>query len=251
MNGPLRLTVLEHVPMPKETEKPVYEKVLKRLRTHHGERGVNVLKAFWVLFGVVMFISLMLIVYEPETGAWAAYLFGGTLVLLFLSPFVVAFVLEVFALVAPKRHALWKTGAKSKEYRLPEARDKYQARKHLDSLSPYDFEEAVAEIYRGYGYKVTVTQKSGDYGVDLLMRDKKGRTYAVQVKQLHGSVGRPTLQRLQGALLNAEADVPIIVTLSYFTEPAKVYAQQHGIQLVDGERLLSMYLPGRETPARQ
>ncbi len=233
--------------MPDETEKPVYDKVMKRLRATHGVRGVNVLKVVGVLIGVVMFVSLLLIVYEPGTGAWAGYLLGGSLVLLFLSPFIVTLFLEVFAAVAPKRHALWKAGVKPKEYRLPQLRDKYHVRKHFNSLSPYDFEEAVAEIYRSYGYKVTVTQKSGDYGVDLLMKDKKGTTHAVQVKQFRGSVGRPTLQRLQGALLNAEADVPVIVTLSYFTEPAKVYAQQHGIQLVDGERLLSMYMANPQT----
>ncbi len=227
--------------MPEETEKPGYEKVLKRLRARHGERGISVLKAVAVLIAFVMFIPIAFIATGTETGAWAGYVFGGTLVLLILSPFIVAFFLEVFAFVVPKRHALWKAGVKPKENKLPELRDKYQVRKHFNSLNPYDFEEAVAEVYRSYGYKVTVTQQSGDYGVDLLMKGKKGTTYAVQVKQFRGSVGRPTLQRLQGALLNAEADVPVIVTLSYFTEPAKVYAQQHGIQLVDGERLLSMY----------
>lgn len=227
-----------------EEERPFYADVVKRVREKHGERGVRVLQVVAVLLGAPMVVSILLIVYGYGDSTAVTYVFVGFLVLLIFSPFIVAFALDAYALVAPKRYGLWKAGVKSKAFRLPEFRDKYQARKHLSSLEPYEFEQAVAEIYRGYGYEVEVTQQSGDYGVDLRMEDKRGTKYAVQVKRFRSSsVGRPTLQRLQGALLHAEADVPIVVTLSYFTEKAKLYAEQHGIRLVDGEELLRMYNP--------
>ncbi len=225
-----------------EKEKSVYHDIMKRLRAKHGERGVNVLAALAIILSVIMVVSLASLYFY---GVWSAPVFAVSVALLIFSPFIVAFFLEVFALFAPKRHALWKAGAQNIASRLPEFRTRYEVRKYFRRLSDTKFEEAVAEVYRGYGHKVKVTPPSHDQGVDLFVEDKDGKVHAVQVKKYSHPVGTPTLQGLVGALLGAGADVPVVVTLSHFTQPAELYAQQLGIQLIDGEELINMCLKTR------
>jgi len=69
------------------------------------------------------------------------------------------------------------------------------------------FEEVVAAVFEAMGYTATVTQASGDHGVDVIAHpDALGleRPYIkVQVKSGIGSVGEPEVNQLKG-LLNTE-----------------------------------------------
>lgn len=125
---------------------------------------------------------------------------------------------------------------------LSKVRSRQGARLRLFDLTPRRFEVAVADVFQRYGYQTEVTSFVRDAGVDLLLKDGNGERYAVQIKQYKTgvSIGRPELQRLQGAMLNAEASRAIFVTLSHFSEPAIRYAGKHGIRLVDGEDLIDM-----------
>ena len=51
---------------------------------------------------------------------------------------------------------------------------------------------------------------------------------------------REKIQKLQGAMIDAEAHGAIFVTTSSFTRTAIDYAQRNGIELVDGEALDAM-----------
>ncbi len=118
-----------------------------------------------------------------------------------------------------------------------------EAREGLEALTPREFEEKVAEIFRSYDYQVDQTPYNQDLGIDLLMKDKEGRRYAVQIKQhARGTIGRPDLQKLQGAMLNAKVKRATFVASSQFSEPAKQYAHENSIQLIDGDELAKMYL---------
>ena len=121
------------------------------------------------------------------------------------------------------------------------------AREHFAGLSPKEFEEAVGKIFTSYGYETEVTPYVRDRGVDLFLNDKEGTRSVVQVKQYTSglSVGRPDLQKLQGAMLDANTDRAIFVTLSNFSEPARRYARQHGLRLIDGDDLVDMWLEGQ------
>ncbi len=122
-----------------------------------------------------------------------------------------------------------------------EFRANLKKRQFLTSLSPHRFEEAVARILESNGYRVSVTPQSGDLGVDVVA-ERGGRTFVVQVKQYASgtSIGRPDLQRLQGAMLHLRAHGMIFVTIGHFSAPAVEYAKQNGIRLIDGDELVAM-----------
>lgn len=132
---------------------------------------------------------------------------------------------------------------------LGRVRSRQESRHKLSKLTPRKFEEAVAQVFRRYGYDVELTPYVRDAGVDILLKDEDGNRHAVQVKQYASGapIGRPALQNLQGAMLNAEADRAILLTLSHFSEPAIRYAKKHGIRLIDGDELIEMFLDLEES----
>lgn len=102
----------------------------------------------------------------------------------------------------------------------------------LDYMDGYDFEDFVGKLYTAQGYSVTVTKKSGDYGVDLLLNGK-GRRIAVQVKRWQGSVGVRAIQEALAGKLHYSCNDAMVVTNSTFTKQAKDIAKSTGVQLVD------------------
>ncbi|MHA2213919.1 MAG: restriction endonuclease [Candidatus Thorarchaeota archaeon] len=114
-------------------------------------------------------------------------------------------------------------------------------RQHLYSLSPREFEAEVTNILRENGYQVQLTEYVSDYGIDAIAR-KDGNTYVVQIKRFAESnlIGRPDLQKLQGAMLHQRADGMIFITLGYFSKPAQEYGKKQGIMLIDGLYLVEM-----------
>src|SRR5690606_8112128 len=77
-------------------------------------------------------------------------------------------------------------------------------KKRLFRLTPYQFERMIKDLLEAMGYEnVEVTKASGDQGVDLIASIQFGSTTireVIQVKRVQGSVGRPVLDQLRGAL---------------------------------------------------
>lgn len=113
----------------------------------------------------------------------------------------------------------------------------------LLSLTPHEFEEAVAGVLARSSYrKVRVVGKAADLGVDIACLDRRGRPVVVQCKR-HApgiAVGSGEVQRFLGSITHAGADRGILVTTSRFSAPAVSLAEQHGIELVDGTDLVEM-----------
>lgn len=115
----------------------------------------------------------------------------------------------------------------------------------LDGLDGYQFEELTAKIMKKKGYeKIKVTPKSRDGGKDITMENSKGETILVECKH-QKFVGRPIIQKLQGAINHEENQNPskqvkgIIVTSGKFSQEAKDYNKEIGndIELIDGKEL--------------
>jgi restriction endonuclease Mrr len=116
----------------------------------------------------------------------------------------------------------------------------------LDELSGYEFEDAVASLFRAHGYDdVQVATRVADEGRDITMYD--GDTaYVVECKHT-GAVSRPVVQKLHSAVATFDHDGPkrgMVVTSGRFTDPAEEYAERlerrgdpHPIDLVDGSDL--------------
>jgi len=120
-------------------------------------------------------------------------------------------------------------------------------KKRLFRLTPYQFERMIKDLLEAMGYEnVEVTKASGDQGVDLIASIQFGITTikeVIQVKRVQGSVGRPVLDQLRGALHYFGALRGTIITTGTFTKQCKEKALFPGaapIGLIDGDRLLDL-----------
>lgn len=106
--------------------------------------------------------------------------------------------------------------------------------KKIEDMSGYEYEEFVAQRLREEGYhKVKVTQKSGDYGADIIAVDKKGRKTAIQCKKYKKPVGIKAVQEVNSARLYYNCDRAIVITNSTFTPNAKELAKSNKVDLIE------------------
>ena len=110
-------------------------------------------------------------------------------------------------------------------------------------MGGFEFEREVAELYRRLGYKATVTQATGDGGVDVILI-KDGMRIAMQCKHHSTPVGPKDIRELQGVVLTQDYDGGIFVSLNGFT-PGALNATESGggkveISLVDLNTLLRL-----------
>lgn len=108
----------------------------------------------------------------------------------------------------------------------------------LRSLTWREFEEAMAEYYihKGYGAEV-IGGSGGDGGIDLWL-SKRGRKYIVQCKHWKNSVGVAIIREMFGVMVSEKASGVVIVTTSYFTKEAKLFAEGKPVELIDGLQLV-------------
>ncbi len=127
-----------------------------------------------------------------------------------------------------------------------------KSRLDIDNLSGFEFEDLVAKIMSKIGYyNVKIADRVNDKGKDILMTYKKGDiSCPVVVECKHKeSVGRPVIQKLQGAMLHEKRSSPyikgIVVTSGKFSSTVKSYVDeinrdyknQMEIELIDGKKL--------------
>ncbi|WAH35052.1 restriction endonuclease [Alicyclobacillus dauci] len=115
---------------------------------------------------------------------------------------------------------------------------KIKATQRPKARKPEEFEEEVAEIFRRYGYKVSVTPYQGDHGVDIKVITPT--EYGIVQCKMYGpmnKVGEPAIRDFYGTMQHEHADVGYIVTTSDFTEQAYTWAKGKKIVLVNGYRL--------------
>jgi hypothetical protein len=98
---------------------------------------------------------------------------------------------------------------------------RYDARFHID---PRRFEDVVVSVYRDLGYDVEATGKTGDGGVDAVLR-RNGSAVGVQVKRVHGKVEAEAIRSFAGALYLKGMLRGVFVTTSDFTRGARKTAE--------------------------
>jgi restriction system protein len=116
------------------------------------------------------------------------------------------------------------------------------------SLSPDQFEQLVAQMLMNQGYTdVKVCGGAGDLGADITAKlPNSGGLAVVQCKRYapDRKVGSPEMQLFIGmAYTHHGAQQAIYVSTGGFTEPAIQLARQHGVELVDAERLQQLLAP--------
>lgn len=113
---------------------------------------------------------------------------------------------------------------------------KYWAEKQQNG---FEFENAVGELYKKLGYKVTVTQGTGDGGVDLILR-KSGVITIVQCKAHTHQVGPEPVRALWGVREDFNATEAIFIAYSGVTSGAIDFARGKKLQLLNVENLISL-----------
>jgi restriction system protein len=122
----------------------------------------------------------------------------------------------------------------------------------IKTMNPYRFERLVLDLLLAMGYggsreeAATVTQKSGDEGIDgLINEDRLGLDCIyVQAKRWQNSVGRPEIQSFVGALAGKHASKGIFITTSNFSPAAIEFAKSisQRVILIDGARLAELMI---------
>ncbi|MCZ8514352.1 restriction endonuclease [Paenibacillus filicis] len=133
--------------------------------------------------------------------------------------------------------------AREKEYKI-----KNCGIEEIDKMDGIDFEKRLENLFVVLDYKVTVTPKSGDQGVDLILK-KDSKKIAVQAKRYKGKVGNSAVQEILAGRTYYDCSEGWVVTTSYFTESAKNLASKVKIKLIDREELIKLLIQQQEKRA--
>jgi len=109
----------------------------------------------------------------------------------------------------------------------------------MDSMSGYDFEIAISEVFRRLGYAAEVTSTTRDQGADVIL-SRDGRRIAVQTKRQSSNVGNEAVQQVVSAKAIYGATEAMVVTTSDFTPSARQAATANGVELVGRAELAAL-----------
>lgn len=112
----------------------------------------------------------------------------------------------------------------------------------IDLMEGYMFEDYLRILFFYMGYKVEQTQKSRDYGADLILYELNTKSkIIVQAKRYNKPVGSKSVQEILGAIIHYKADEAWVVTNNHFTPQAETLAKENQIRLIDREELIEIY----------
>lgn len=106
----------------------------------------------------------------------------------------------------------------------------------IDIMQGVEFEECLKAHFERMGYKVNLTPKSGDYGVDLICHGRKDH-FVVQAKRYSGKIGISAVQQIIGGMHYYGFSKGMVVTNSYFTKNAHELAEKSNVVLWDRDTL--------------
>lgn len=106
------------------------------------------------------------------------------------------------------------------------------------TMTPRQFEDAIAELFRKLGYKVAQTPFSNDGGKDAIAW-KDGKKFLIECKryQEDKNVGRRDVQIFHSAVIDAKAEEGFFVTTGSYAHTAVEYAKKHQIKIYDSKSL--------------
>lgn len=110
-------------------------------------------------------------------------------------------------------------------------------------LKGHPFAELFAHLLNAMGWRTRVSPPGPDQGVDIIAhRDELGLEpprIKVQAKSGTGSIGDPVVKQLYGSV--GDGEYGMVVTTSFFTPQAKMFANQKtNLRLIDGDELLDL-----------
>jgi len=103
----------------------------------------------------------------------------------------------------------------------------------IDRMKGYQFEAYLRVLFKEMGYRPVVTQKSGDYGADVVL---KGRNKIVIQAKRYGykhKVSMDAVREVLAAMFFYKADEAWVITNSFFTKQAETLAKACGVKLLN------------------
>ena len=118
----------------------------------------------------------------------------------------------------------------------------------LDKFSGEKFEFYLKKLFEDLGYqRIKTTQKTRDFGVDLIMFDPQGKKIVIQAKRYSSNVGIDAINEAVGTRLPENANEVWVVTNSYFTKPAIEHANKNRVILINRDQLMDLILKTSKT----
>lgn len=134
-------------------------------------------------------------------------------------------------------------------HQISEHNAKVRARllERVRTMDPYEFESLVSRVLSSIGFDTTVTQASGDGGVDvrgtLVVGEVIRTKMAVQVKRWKQNIQSATVQQIRGSLGAHEQG--LIITTSDFSRGARSEAERSDatpIALMSGDQFVALMI---------
>jgi superfamily II DNA or RNA helicase len=115
-------------------------------------------------------------------------------------------------------------------------------KKSLLEISPVDFETLVQKLFDRLGYRLKVTKRSHDGGIDLegTASGFGGGRVAVQCKRYSGTVSVEKIREFWGAISESKVAQGFFVTTGRFTREAENFAQGKRLRLIAEAELTAL-----------
>ena len=110
----------------------------------------------------------------------------------------------------------------------------------VDKMDGFEFERFLGNLLKSKGYKVRVTQESGDFGADLVIEDCNGLRGVIQAKRYTGNVGIKAVQEIVGSKAYYKATEAFCITNSTYTKAAITLAKSNNVSLLTRKELLKL-----------
>ena len=109
----------------------------------------------------------------------------------------------------------------------------------LDNTSGREFEEFVIELFKKLGYSTTVTNRSKEYGCDMMLQQSNYRV-AVQTTRSESELTFTSVQRVLGSSRKYDSQMSVVITNNKFLSSAKNLAKIKNVVLIDRKKLLEL-----------
>jgi len=109
----------------------------------------------------------------------------------------------------------------------------------IDIMEGTEFERFLKKLFENMGYSVELTTHTIDMGADLIL-SKSGERISVQAKRWSANVGNDAIQAIVGSLKVYKTQRGMVVTNSYFTNPAIYQAHHNRVELWNRDILIEM-----------
>ena len=111
----------------------------------------------------------------------------------------------------------------------------------IDLMDGYMFEDYLKVLLFYLGYKVIPTNKSHDFGADLIVKNSEDQTIVIQAKRYNKPVGPKAVQEVMTCKKHYKADEAWVISNNKYTNEAETLAKENQVRLIDRNELIEMY----------